>query len=254
MHLEWRHQLRRGLAAYTITPLTGTLQVYLSPPGAESTSVAGAATETFDSLSAKTYTSQYSSTALGGTYSASSTAPFAIVAHDQYGGATDSSSPTTPTNYFAVGSETTPQETNPVYLTLTKPASYVGFWWSAGDANNRVALYSGSTLYGTFSTADLLKILNNGSGTVSALGGSTYNTSAYFGNPNLIAPNNDPSEPFAYVNFVITGATINKIAFYNTSTGTGFESDNHSVINSPSTVTIPTTFVPVESISLGRKQ
>ena len=231
-------------ATYTIA---GTLTVYLSAPGVQSSTVTGAATETFDALSTGTHTSAYVSTAGIGTYTGSSTGLFAIVAHDEYGGATDSNH-TTPTNYFALGSQS--GSTSAVYLTLTQPASYVGFWWSAGDQYNRVALYSGSTLYGTFSTADLLRFLNNGSGTINAINGTAYQTSAYFGNPNMASGSNDSGEPFAYVSFTITGATIDKIAFYNTSSGTGFESDNHSVIFAGNTVTIPTTFVPVENLSL----
>jgi hypothetical protein len=235
-------------ATYTITTTPGTLKIYLSPPGAQSTTVSGAITETFDALSTEIYTTAYASTAGIGTYTGSSTQPFAIVAPNQYGGATDSTS-STATNYFAVGTESGSE--NAVNLALAQPVSYFGFWWSAGDAYNRVALYSGSSLYGTFTTANLLTFLNNGSGTISAINGTAYETSAYFGNPNLASGSNDSSEPFAYVSFAITGATITQIVFYNDSTSTGFESDNHSVIFNGNTVTIPTTYVPVETLTLG---
>ncbi|MGB0065941.1 MAG: chitobiase/beta-hexosaminidase C-terminal domain-containing protein, partial [Terracidiphilus sp.] len=235
-------------ATYTITTTPGTLNIYLSPPAAQTTAVSGAATETFDALAAGTYTTPYVSAAGIGTYTGSSSQPFAITAANEYGGAIDSTS-STPTNYFAVGTESGSE--NAVYLTLAHPVSYFGFWWSAGDAYNRVALYSGSSLYGTFSTADLLRFLNNGSGTITATNGSNYETSAYFGNPNITSGANDSTEPFAYVSFVVTGATITQIAFYNDSTSTGFESDNHSAIFSGNTVTIPTTFVPVETLTLG---
>ena len=236
-------------AAYTITTTSGTLSIFLSQPAAESSTVAGVATETFDALAAGKYTSPYVSTAGIGTYSASSTVPFAIMAHDVYGGATDSSS-STPTNYFAVGSAT--GTTSPVYLTFAQPVSYFGFWWSAGDASNRIALYSGTTLYGTFSTADLVGFLNkNGTGTITATNGTTYQTSAYYGNPNLAAGSNDSAEPFAYVSFAITGATITQIAFYNTGTSSNFESDNHSAIFNGNAVVIPTDYVPVENMSIG---
>ncbi|MGA9671925.1 MAG: chitobiase/beta-hexosaminidase C-terminal domain-containing protein, partial [Terracidiphilus sp.] len=223
-------------AAYTIT---GTLSVYIDAPLVQSSSVNGVTTVTFDGLTTGLQASNYNSNI--GTYAL----PFYIHGPGGlYGGANN-------TNYFSVGGDS--GSSSPTYLTLTQPASYVGFWWAAGDTNNRVALYSGGKLYGTFSTADLLTILNNASGKVTALSGSTYNTSAYFGNPNLTAPNNDSGEPFAYVSFVITDATIDQIAFYNTtscSTCSSFESDNHSVISSGNTVTIPTTFVPVESMSI----
>jgi hypothetical protein len=240
-------QSSTATAAYTIL---GTLQVYLSAPGAQSTSVVGAATETFDGLpsTANPHTTAYVSTAGIGTYTGSSSQPFAIEAPGEFGGAIDGVGPPT-TNYFAVGGDS--NSTSAAYLTLTNPVSYFGFWWSAGDASNRVALYSGSTLYGTFSTADLLRFLNNGAGTITAGNGTVYQTSAYFGNPNMASGANDPAEPFAYVSFVVTGATITQIAFSNTGTSSSFESDNHSAIFSGNTVTIPTTFVPVEALSLG---
>jgi RHS repeat-associated protein len=233
---------------YTISTTPGALNVYLSQPGAQSTSVTGAITETFDALSTGIHTSVYVSTAGIGSYTGSSANPFAILAHDVYGGATDSSS-STPTNYFAVGNATS--STSPAYLTFSQPVSYFGFWWSAGDQYNRVAIYSGSTLCGSFSTADLLTFLNNGVGSITATNGAVYQTSAYFGNPNLSAGSNDSAEPFAYVSFSVTGVSITQVAFYNTSTSSAFESDNHSIIYTGNTVTIPTTFVPVETLTLG---
>lgn len=112
-------------SAQTAAHAQGTLTVYLSRPGVQSTEVAGAATETFDALAAGKYTFPYASTAGIGTYTGSSTNPFEIVAHDEFGGATDSSTSSTLTNYFAVGTES--GSTSPVYLTLTKPTSYFGF-------------------------------------------------------------------------------------------------------------------------------
>jgi hypothetical protein len=105
-------------AAYTIL---GTLQVYLSGPGVQSTSVAGASTETFDALSTTNpHTTAYVSTAGIGTYTGSSSQPFAIEAPGEFGGATDSTH-TSSTNYFAVGGDS--GSTSPVYLTLTNPVS-----------------------------------------------------------------------------------------------------------------------------------
>jgi hypothetical protein len=47
----------------------------------------------------------------------------------------------------------------------------------------------GNTLYATFSTQDLLNFLNNGTGTITAANGTQYQTSAYFGNPNISSGN-----------------------------------------------------------------
>jgi hypothetical protein len=233
---------------YSAARAQGTLTVYFSPPAAQSSTVSGVSTETFDALSTGVKTTAYTSAGIG-TYTGSSTNPFAILAHDQFGGATDSTH-TKPTNYIGVGGAT--NSTSPVILTLTQPAAYFGFWWSAGDQYNRVDLYQGSTLLATFTTQNLLTFLNNGVGTVTAINGTTtYNTNAYFGNPNISGGSNDSTEPFVYISFKITGATIDKLTFYNTSaTGSTFESDNHSVIFSGNSVTIPTTFVQVETLSL----
>jgi hypothetical protein len=114
---------------------TGTLKVYLSPPAAQSTTVTGATTETFDTLTAGTIYTSYVSAI--GSYSG----PIGIMAFDVYGGATDSSH-TSPTNYFGVGKDS--NSTSPVTLTLTHPVSYFGFWWSAGDQYNRVDLRQGT--------------------------------------------------------------------------------------------------------------
>ena len=77
-------------APYTIL---GVLQVYISAPGVggESTSVPGALTETFDALTPKEtptpYTTPYTSTL--GVYAGSTSAPFAIMAAGEFGGAVD---------------------------------------------------------------------------------------------------------------------------------------------------------------------
>src|ERR1039457_2716820 len=198
-------------------------------------------------LTAGIKTTAYVSTAGLGTYTGGTTNPIGILSPDVYGGATDSTH-TSPTNYFGVGKAS--NSTSPVYLTLTNPASHFGFWWSAGDASNRVDLYQGSVLYATFSTQDLVTFLNNGVGSITALNGSNYQTSAYFGNPNIASGSRDATEPFVYVSFAITGASIDKLAFYNLSTASTFESDNHSVIFTGNTVTIPTAFVSVETLNL----
>jgi hypothetical protein len=129
-------------------------------------------------------------------------------------------------------------------LALTSPATYFGFWWSAGDANNGLTFYDGNAVIGRFSTAAILSLLQ--SPTVTAVNGSTYQSSSYFGNPNNSSQ--DANEQFAYVDFLATGGTISSIVFDNSgSTGTGFENDNHSVYNGA--VTIAPTAVFVSTLS-----
>ena len=180
-------------------PAHAGIVVSVEAAGAQTSTVAGVTTETFNSFSPGQYSSL--STNIG---TLSSTGQFSIVAADIYGGAGGIG------DYFAVGAQS--GSASPVTLTLNGPESYFGMWWSAADANNTVQLYSGSTLEGTYTTSSIF----------SGLPGS------YYGNPNN---GGDTGEPFAYVNFTgDPGTTITSVVFSNSgSTGTGFESDNFSV-------------------------
>lgn len=89
-------------------------------------------------------------------------------------------------------------------------------YWSAGDATDLLQFFNGAALVGTFNVGSIIPSL----------------TDSYWGNPNT---QENPSEPYAYVNFTGTGGTtFDKIVFTDTATtGSGFESDNHSVYNQP---------------------
>jgi len=209
-----------------------SIAAYLSAPSSQTTFVAGAITETFNSATAGTYQTYNSAI---GTYGVTGQDSFVIQAADQYGGASNS-------QYMTFGAQS--NNANPITLALTTPATYFGLWWSAGDANNGVTFYSGTTLIGRFSMSTIVSLLQNK--TVTAVNGTTYQSSKYFGNPNNTKQ--DTSEPFAYVSFVVTGSPITSIVFDNSnSTASGFESDNHSVFNGA--VTIPGTAVYVSTMT-----
>jgi hypothetical protein len=212
-------------AAFAAIPAhASSILIYISPPGAQSSEgVAGATVENFDSMTAGNRTTSY--TSLIGTYNATSSSPFDIIAPDQYGGADDPTNPKP--KYFDIGDQS--GTSAPVSVTLYHPADYFGFWLSATDVNNGVSFYDGNYLLGRFSAQMLLTFLNGGAGRVTAIDNTKYNTSAYFGNPN--APSGrDTSEPFVFVNFVAQGIKFDRVVFDNSnSTGTGFESDNHTV-------------------------
>jgi PEP-CTERM motif len=204
------------------------ISVYLSEPAEQSTFVIGATTETFDSASAGTYQTYVGAI---GAYGGAGQDSFVIQAADQFGGANG-------TQYMTFGAQS--GNANPIPLTLTSPATYFGFWWSAGDANNGLTFYDGANVIGRFSTATILSLLQ--SPTVTAVNGSTYQSSSYFGNPNNATQ--DTSEHFAYVNFVASGGTISSIVFDNSgATGSGFENDNHSVYNGAVTIAPTAVFV-----------
>lgn len=187
------------------------LVVSLEAAGVQASTVSGVTTETFNSYNTGLKSSINSSI---GTYTSGSQG-IAIVSPDQYGGSNNS-------QYVAIGAQS--HQTS-MTLTLNSPQSYFGFEWLAGDSQNVIKFYNGSTLVGTFNVGDLITFINNQS-----------NSSAYYGNPNNRSM--DSGEPFAYVDVVGTdGTQFTSIVFQNTSSGSGFETDNHSIRSTAPTTT-----------------
>jgi len=191
--------------------------------------IPGVVTETFDELPLLTLINSAGFASPIGTY-VGNTSRIGVIAADQYGGAGNS-------DYMYVGSRQGGDSTS-VTLTLNTPADYFGFWWSAGDAANRISVYSKGVLVAQFSTSDITSLLANNP--LIALNGTTYQTSAYYGNPNTGQfSGQDNAEPFAYVNLVASGFTFDKLVLDN-ATNSGFENDNNSVFSG--TVNIPQDF------------
>jgi len=168
-------------------------------PGVQQTTVAGATTETFDSLPLGLM-GTYHSSAIGGTYVGGQ-----VAAASQYGGAGGN------TRFDVVGLGNTTVQT----LTFDTPQAYFGMWWSAGDPSNELKFYrADSTLLASYVIGDILPSLS----------------SAYYGNPNPAFLGQDATEAFVYLNFTSTdlGSLIGSVEFDNVTTS-GFESDNHSV-------------------------
>jgi hypothetical protein len=216
-----------------------TIAVYISAPTTQTTFVSGASTETFNSLTNGLRTTNYTSPLVGGdnaTYQLTTTSAFMIQNADQYGGASGS-------KYMTFGAQS--NTSGAITVKFNAQYNYFGFWWSAGDANNGVSFYLGTTFLGRFSTADIMTVLSPSTGTVKAINGTVYNNSQYYGNPN--GSNQNTGEPYAYVSIVTNGITFDKIIMDNSgTTGTGFESDNHSVYNGQ--VVVPGTAVVVKSV------
>jgi hypothetical protein len=195
------------------------LLITLSAPDVQSTQVANATTETFNSYSPGLYTTLNSNI---GTYTSGENG-IAIVSPNQYGGSNSS-------QYAAIGAES--WQTS-MTLTLESPAAYFGFEWLAGDRENEVSFYSGATLLGSYDVGNLISFIN-----------ALPNASSYYGNPNN---GEDGGEPFAYVNVTDTsGAGITSVVFSNmNSFSTGFELDNNSIASS---LNSPPPGIPVASI------
>jgi hypothetical protein len=97
------------------------------------------------------------------------------------------------------------------------------------DVNNGFSFYHNEQLLARFNTGDITQLSSPASGpNVTAVNGTPFAKSAYYGNPNSGANFN---EPYAYVHVIANGVFFNRILFDNSgTTGTGFESDNHSVV------------------------
>jgi len=213
-----------------------SLVAYISAPDTQSSflqGTSGSDTETFNSLPQGDQSTPYVSAI--GTFQFSSTAQAAILPADEYGGANG-------TQYMAFGAQS--GTSAPITINLNGSYNYFGFWFSAGDANNGITLYSNGTEFARFSTQDILNLLSQSQ--VTAINGTTYNSSAYLGNPNN---GEDSGEPFAYVDIVTNGVTFNTVVLDNSgTTGTGFESDNDTVY--VGTVTVPGTDVFVTDLAI----
>ena len=107
---------------------------------------------------------------------------------------------------------------NEMSLDFLQPVGYFGFWWSAGDARNRLSVTTRSQVV-EFTTSDILN--------------SPALTAAHYGNPSWGNPASPAQfdvkwEPFAFVNLFADSNLdeIISIKFY----GSNFESDNHTIV------------------------
>ena len=210
-----------SLAAGTMN--ASSLIAYISAPGQTSSIVAGASTETFNDSAWLAGVTSYNSvlgvyTAISPNSSGQTVTRIPVIAADQYGGADGS-------DYMYAGQRQDGDATA-VDLHLTNPANYFGFWWSAGDATNVISIYDQGVFVAQFTTSDITTLLSNP--TVTALNGTTYSSSSYYGNPTTAFLGQDSSEPFGYVSLVANGFQFDEVVFSNLG-GSGFENDNNSV-------------------------
>ena len=153
-----------------------------------------------------------------GTYQVGTGGNTNVAAANVYGGAgTGTAVGSGGSNFLNAGTTGNPLG---VTVTLTNPARYVGFWWSAGSNGNNVELLDENDNVLTAMTTDgLMAFLNSPSNrTMKALDGTTtYSRAQYNGNP-FIEGNN--GEPYVYLNYVLKdttafgSTTIKKIRFW----------------------------------------
>lgn len=116
---------------------------------------------------------------------------------------------------------TTPDVADCFRVLVDQDRKYFGFWWSAGDAYNKLTFKNDGVEVAVFVTEDLKNFIENT---------NTTDTSAYYGNPN--GGNNSASnqEPYSFVNiFFGDNVAYDEIIFETTTdNGASFESDNHT--------------------------
>jgi hypothetical protein len=174
-------------------------------PGVQSSQVGGVTTETFDGITRANYTSL---TTAVGTITAPAPGPRVHVANE-FGGAGGTG------NFLVVGSEAGQIESKQADLAFGGDEAYLGLWLSALDSQNQIQLFSGSTLIAFYNAPVVHAQLVN---------------TAYDGNPNPAFLGQDPTEPFAYLNFIGTdGTTFDRVRFTDTFGTSGLEVDNISI-------------------------
>ncbi len=210
-----------GLAALftltTTTALADTFVITYENPGVQTANVAalcqGAATcvvgtENFDTRTATGQSggAPFSTTyGTGGVIGGAYAGTFGIQNPDAFGPA------------GGVGHYITTLSDTGYTITLTHSSAvpgvnYFGFWLSALDAGNQLQVLRDGVVVGTYVPADLLSAVSS--------------NPAYFGNPNN---GQDPTQPFAFVNFFDTTGFFDQIRVFESPTTGGYESDNHTV-------------------------
>ena len=169
------------------------VNVYLSAPTVQGTDAAGAVMETFNgSPIANPLLGTWNVSTPGGV-----TGSFNWSDPDTWGGA--SATDGTPTTGGA-GSKYVRMNISDVTVQFPGPQKFIGFWWSGGSPTDAVTFYRGSTEVATFTSSMLTALLE--SPTVTTLGGSTYNTVDYQGNPRNSA---GTPYPFVYLTLAVAG-------------------------------------------------
>lgn len=206
------------LLSQTANALTG---IYVSPPGSVMSTMTGVdETEDFSgapiswsntgsaNLPYATSIGTYTQT-IGGTENV-------YIANDQYG--IDN------TDYVGISSAN-----GTLQLDLYQSVQYFGFAWAAGDDNNEISVYDGSTLLFSYNTSNLVDFLPNDGTQVQAINGSFYTTSDYYGQPGT---GDNANEPYVYIHIITDGlVTFDRIDFVSTSNSGAFETDNHAAID-----------------------
>lgn len=165
-------------------------------------------TESFDSRAAtgqsggSPFSTDYNT---GGVISGAYAGNFGIQTPDAFG-------PAGGVGHYITTLSSTGYTINLTHSSAVPGVNYFGFWLSALDSGNELQVLRGGVVVGTYAPSDLLSAVST--------------NPAYFGNPNN---GQDPSQPFAFVNFFDTTGFFDQIRVFESPTIGGYESDNHTV-------------------------
>lgn len=191
--------------------------VTLEAPGVQASTVSGVSTETFNGFPLGLFATLVSPV---GTFTAGPPG-MGITPPGPFGGAFQ-------TQYLLAGAGAAPVIT----LDLAGAQAYVGFYLPALDFTDTIRLFSGGTLLASFNLSTLSPFFQTTGGPFGM---------GHFGNPNT---GQNPTEPYAYLNFFGTaGTTFDRIVFDNGGPVGGLEVDNVSVRATPVAPPFPGTLV-----------
>ena len=220
-----------ALAGMLPVAFAGTLNAYISPPGAQSSTVSSVTTENFNLTTGSLAAS--GNLAIGSFSYTTTGTGVRINSGNNDGGACPTGAGTcsgTQTPFLAVS------DNNVLSISLTQNAKYLGFWWSAGDAGNTIRFYDqNNNLLVTYTAASLSAFLPKNASTHTSVDGSaSYANSSYYSNPTN---GSNICCTYAYVNLALdnSDAYIKKIEIYQNpspSPNGWFELDNMSVRSS----------------------
>ena len=237
-------------SAATATPTFG-VDYFISPPLVQGTYVTTGLTQiTFDLIPIGACPSDLTPT--GSSVTVTLTGICNVEAGGDFGGATRTDATAAHggarSRYANVGGGAIGDNTNGATFTFSTPQVYMGVWWSAGSAANRIRFYDGSSEVLSLTTADLFAAFGSAptSGplsatpTVTAVNGTTqYPKSHFWGHPfghTATPPTNrssvTPAEPFVFLHvFGSGGLKFDSVRL----DGGGFEFDNLVVSSSAQT-------------------
>jgi hypothetical protein len=199
------------LTGHSAKAALSVVVTYAEDSNAFSSSLANTTVLDFNSITPNTKVTNYAWT--NGTATVGTIDQVYVHQADQYGGAGG-------VGNYAVQSTSVGGDYHTPTTTITFPTgegqaghAYFGFWWSAGDAENVLSFYSGTTLVAQLTTDNLLNKLAS--------------SPAYYGNPTAgTFHGQNSNEAYAFINFFgDSGTTWDKIVFSNLGQS-GFESDN----------------------------